>query len=808
MNNSENFESDYDNSLSFKELYLLCISKWKWFVISIACCLLLAVVYLLKTAPVYTRQATLLIKEDTKNGSSISSEIGQFSDMGLFTSSSNVNNELSTIQSPSMILETVRRLNLEIDCFQKGFFYDKTLYGLDNPVTITITGMRDKDACSFDLKVDKDGAIHLSDCKFNDVDTIRTEYSGKLNVPVSTDFGKVLVTKAPGFNKYIAEQDIDLKVVRTDFTSAVEAYETKLSASLADKKATIIDLSFEDISIQRAEDFLNTLISVYNESWLKDKNQIAVSTSRFIDERLQVIQKELGDVDNDISTYKSSNLIPDAESAAGVYLQQASDANTELIKLRNELYIARYIQNFISNEKNNNQLLPANSGIGNASIEKQIADYDEKVLQRNSLVSNSSTSNPLVQDLDKQLASMRSSILTAVSNQVRALNTQISGYSADQAATNSRIASGPTQAKYLLPKERQQKVKESLYLYLLQKREENELSQAFTAYNTRVICAPMGKDKPTSPVHSKIYFIAFFIGLLIPVVLIVIQENLDTRIRGRKDIESLTMPFLGELPQYGKRKTKMWLERLGLAKKRKEDERSYLVVQDRNRNVINEAFRVIRSNVELMMNDPNKKVIVMSSVNSGSGKTFIVGNLAAAFAIKHKRVVIVDLDLRKASTSKYVGDPHHGVTDYLIERIDDWHKVIKQPEGYSNYDIIPVGVMPPNPAELLFSPRLDKMIQELRQEYDYVFIDCPPIGVVADASVIVRHADLTIFVVRAGLLEREMLPEIERYYTEKKVPNMALLLNGTEAVGKGYPRYGYHYGYGYGYGYTSDDKKK
>ena len=801
MEEQENEIIESESSMSFKDIYRLCLANWKWFAISVACCLFLGVIYLLRTAPVYTRTASVLIKDDNNNGRGISSDMNIFSDLGLFSSQSNVNNELSTIKSPEIVLETVRRLHLDMNYFEGGTFYDKALYGKDLPVRVTIVGLSDADDCGFELEVDPAGEVTLSDCKYNGESTAKSDYKGYLNKFIATPFGRVLVQRNDK-----SSEPVKLKVYRGAMVATMQDYRDRLDAMLEDKKATIIDLTYQDVSTQRAEDFLNTLINVYNESWVKDKNQIAVSTSHFIDERLDVIQKELGSVDNAISTYKSNNLIPDVAAASQVYMQQASSANAMLVNLRNELYIARYIHSFITNEKNANQLLPANSGIGNTTIEKQIADYDEKLLQRNSLAFNSSTSNPLVQDLDKSLAAMRVSITAAVENQINALNTQISGYNNEQNISNSQIASSPTKTKYLLPKERQQKVKEELYLYLLQKREENELSQAFTAYNTRVISSPMGSNTPTSPVRRNVFLLAFLIGLVIPAAVIIIRENLNTTIRGRKDVEGLTVPFIGELPQVGKRRRMSWSKLLDQPFKKpdkEEEEKKEVLVEPNNRNVINEAFRVIRSNVELMLGaGTDKKVIMMSSMNAGSGKTFVAVNLSACFAIKGKRVAAIDLDLRKATLSKYVGEPRHGVTDLLIGRADDWHELIVHPANCKELDVIPVGTIPPNPSELLFSPKLNNMIQEMRAEYDLVFIDCPPVGIVADSSAIMKWADLTIFIIRAGLFEREMLPDVDKYYTEKRIPNMALLLNGTEAVRGSYHRYGY--GYGYGYGNTDD----
>ena len=444
-------------------------------------------------------------------------------------------------------------------------------------------------------------------------------------------------------------------------------------------------------------------------------------------------------------------------------------------------------------KKSLTQALPASSGLENDNIREQIGEYNAVVMNRNRLLANSSEKNPLVQDLTASLRNMQTAILQSVDNQIKALNTQIANLRTQEAATVSQLASNPTQAKYLLSVERQQKVKEELYLYLLQKREENELSQAFTAYNTRVITAPRGSAFPTAPRKSNVLLTAFAVGLLLPAAGIFLCETMNTRVRGRKDVEHLHLPFVGEIPQSGKK----------TSQKKAADAPATLVVRSRSRNTVNEAFRVVRTNLEFMMGaHTDSRVVMVTSINSGSGKTFISMNLAASFALKQQRVLVLDLDLRRASLSRYVQSPHTGISNYLNGQVSDWRSVLVPGTSEGTPDVIPVGTLPPNPSELLFSPRMEQLIATLRSHYDYIFIDCPPVEVVADASIIARWADLTLFIVRAGLLERDMLPVIDGYYDERKFQNMALLLNGTEAAHGG--RYGYRYGYHYGYGSYSE----
>ena len=570
-----------------------------------------------------------------------------------------------------------------------------------------------------------------------------------------------------------------------------------MRADLGNENATIINLSIDDASVQKAEDILNTLIEVYNEKWIQDKNQIAVSTSRFIGERLGVIENELGHVDENISNYKSEHLLPDVQAASSLYMSQSAENKKEIQTLTNQLTTAQYIRREL-NSKDMNQPLPTNSGIANVNIESQIGEYNKMVLDRNRLIANSSEKNPLVKDLGNSMQSMKRTILQSVDNLIVSLNTQIRSIRQQEATTTQQLASNPSQAKYLLSVERQQKVKEELYLYLLQKREENELSQAFTAYNTRMITAPRGSALPTAPNKKNILLVALVLGLLVPAVIIFMQENMNTKVRGKKDLENLSVPCLGEIPLY-----------LSNKKKNNKSPEHVIVVEESNRNIINEAFRVLRSNVDFIKNkNTQQKVFVVTSFNPGSGKSFLSMNIAMSFAIKGKKVLVIDGDLRHGTVSAYVGSPKKGLSDYLGYEETSWNELLITDKKYPNLHTIPVGTIPPNPTELLEDKSLATLIQALRNEYDYIFIDCPPIDIVADAQIIEQYADRTFFVVRAGLLDRSLLSELENIYQEKRFKNLSIILNGTESTGGRYSyRYGYSYGYHNGYASYCRDKK-
>lgn len=785
--------------ITIQDLFYLCLGKWYWFVISLAVCLGAAVYYLITTPPVYTRNASILIKDDSK-GKSSSNAMETFSDFGMFTTSTNVNNEMGTLKSPDLMREVVLKLHLDMDYQVAGHFHRLTIYGDKLPVHVTITGLSDNESAGFTLRLPGDGTVSIYDFERGGESVgMDVPVKGTLGDSIESPVGTIVVTPSDSLNKVT---EAEIFVSRLPFGSTVSGCASRLSVSQNDEKSNIISLSYQDVSPQRAEDVLGMLISVYNENWVKDKNQIAVSTSMFINERLGVIEGELGNVDNDISSYKSEHLLPDVQAAASMYMATANEAEASVRELNNQVYMARYIRGYLTNEGNRFQLLPANSGIDNPNIATQIKEYNDKLLERNSLVTHSSEKNPLVVEMDASLSALRRALGTSIDNLIVALNAQIRSQQSAAGQATSQIASNPKQSKYLLSVERQQKVKESLYLYLLQKREENELSQAFTAYNTRIITMPGGSMIPTSPVKKNILLVAFALGVLIPVVIIFMRENMNTVVRGRKNLEGMTIPFVGEIP-LAFRKKKRWFGR-----KPQEKDKCAVVVKEKSRNVINEAFRVVRTNLEFVVGkERESNVIIITSANPGSGKTFITFNLATSLVIKGKRVIAIDLDLRKGSLSEYVSRPKEGISNYLVGEVKTWKEIVCRPGDDAGLDIIPVGMIPPNPTELLFAERLEQLITDLRKDYDYIFIDCPPVEIVADTAIINNFTDITLFIVRAGLLDRSMLPEIEKFYTDKKYKNMSLILNGTDG---GSGRYGYKYGYKYGYhygyaGYTKEE---
>lgn len=780
------------NSFNLKSIIALLLSKWYWFVISLAITILCASIYIMKTEPVYTRSASILIKDDSKGAASTSVDM---SELGIATSSVNLDNEIRTLKSPSLMKEVVGRLGIN-DVYTEDIGLRENQLYRTSPVLFESVDSLDNFGISFKFKVIDGKKVEIRDIALNG-EAKEGNLSANIGETVNIAGHKFALERPLWDASQYYGKELNYRHATVKGMSKLLA--SQIVAKVGSDKSSIIDISITRPTIGEADDILRTLIQVYNERWIQDKNQVAVSTSRFIDERLGVIEKELGNVDSDISSYKSEHLLPDVGAASNMYMSQSADAQNLIADLNNQISVAELIRKQLSTESLNGTL-PASASLMNSDIVSLINQYNETVIERNRLLTTTGENSPVVKDRTQVLKTMRETIQASVNAYISTLKVQLSNAKNQVSAATSKIASNPNQAKYLLSIERQQKVKESLYLFLLQKREENELSQAFTAYNTSMIEEPDGSPAPTSPSKSSILLIAIAIGLVVPLGVLILREMLDTKIRGKRDLAALTIPYLGEIPSAIKKAR--GFDRL---KKSKPQEHK-IVVEATSRNSINEAFRVLRTNLEYIGGEDNKtkcKVIAVTSANPGSGKTFISINLGKVLAIKGKKVLIIDLDLRKGALSKIVAHNEKGITDYLIGRVDESSIIVRGIDNTPTLDAIPVGTMPPNPAELLSSERLDTLVDSLKERYDFIVLDCPPVEIVTDAKVINRLADMTVFVVRAGLSEKDELPNIQEYYDQNRYRNMAILLNGTDIhSGYGYHRYGYHYGYNYGYGRT------
>ncbi len=779
---TNNATNKADQGINLVDLFLYFASKWKWFLLSVVVCGGLAWYNYARAPFVYFRSATVIIKDPSNKTATTS--LDRFDNI---VNKVNVANEILQFRSRKLMREVVKRVHADVSYQIEDGLRTNELY-TQSPVQVGFPDALPDQYLSLDVtpKNAKEVVLSVSPAG-GEAKTL----TAKLNDTIAVAKGMRLVvtpTNYYGSSWY----GVTVRVAKLPLESVVDYYKGALGIQQEEEESSILTLALKDSSPVRAEDMLNMLITVYNEEAIKDKNQVAVNTANFINERLIIIESELGSVESDLESFKQRNQIVDIASSAGMYMSESQKYSTDALELETQLRLARFIKDYLTDPTKERELIPSNTGIGDMNIESQINNYNTAKLKRDRLVDDSSENNPVVQELNNSLLAMKQNIIRAVDNMIVSLDVKRNDAQNREMRAQSRVTSIPTKERQMLSIERQQKIKEALYLFLLNKREENALSQAMADNNARVIDGAEGGDAPISPNRNRILLLGVLVGLALPAVGCLMVLFMDTRVHGRKEVErALSVPFLGEIP----------IDREALRRRRKGGP---AVVQPDEGGVVAEAFRILRTNMDFMSRrDKPVKVITFTSFNEGAGKTFISGNLGMSFVCAKKRVVLVDLDIRKGTLSRYMGHHKTGVTNYLSDPSVTVDDILQHHDGF---DVIAAGPMAPNPAELLMDSRLDELIAELRERYDYVIADSVPVGVIADASIANRIADLTVFVIRAGRLDRRQLPDIETLYEGKKLRNMALVLNGVEPHRHGY---GYGYGYGYGnYGYGAQHKKK
>lgn len=784
------------DSINIKELLHYFLSKWYWFVISVAVCVAFASYKLLKTQPVYARTITVLFKtEDSGTGTLAMPDL---SSLGIDNNSGDLANEMITIRSVGLLTDVVEALDLNNMYYVKNGLHDKLLYN-NSPVSAVNMAPEDKKLkgyYSFTITMESATKFILSDFVGGNNADKELKLSGEVGRTYKTPVGPFRINTTEYFTKdYINEP---VKFIHNSPEAVAASFSGRITFELAEFSTSIINLILLDESPQRAEDVLNTLLDVYNQRYVIERNQAAQTTSHFITDRLNVIESELGDVESNISNYRSSNLMGDGSSVAGGAMQQRQESQNAILELNNRISLVKYLRREVQNASLD-QPLPNPAGIEGTTVESQIGEYNTIVRERNRMLATSSDNNPLVQDRTNTLNTLRKTMVQSIDNYLLTLNTTLRTLEQQEAKSTSELIRSPNQAKYLLSVERQQKVKEQLYLFLLQKREENELSQAYTAYNTRIINRPSGPGAPVAPKGKSTILMAIAIGLAIPFIIIFIIKNLDSKVRTRRDLGQMTIPYLGEIPFYGKKPS---IKEKLLQNRNPESDIRSIVVRPKNSNAINEAFRVVRSNFHFISNtqgvsghEDNIRVMMVTSLYPGSGKTFIALNMATSFAVQSHRTVLIDLDMRKCIMSKVVGPGHKGISNYIIGQASVSDILVHNVDGIDGLDMIPVGAIPPNPSEMLYSSKFEQLITELKAQYDYIIIDCPPIDIVADTQIIGRLTDMTIFVIRAGLLEKSDIHQIQDLYNDNRYPNMAVVLNGVDVKNSYYSNryYGHKY---------------
>lgn len=788
------YENQEDDSFKLEEFGYILLAHWHWIILSVAIALGVAVLKILRTTPTYVQSTSLLIKsDDGKGGSSPINGLSQdFQNLGILASNTNINNEILTISAPVMMQEAVKRLHLELQMQVKNGLHTVPLYD-NSPISLLMPQANDDFMCSFKMRLNANQTAELWD--FETINGLNEKHiTIKMGEIARTPVG-IIVLQATKYWKRNFTSD-EIYVTKSPVKDIGNMYNSRLSVALSNKESTILDISIVDESKQRASDLLYKLIEVYNEQWLKDRNRVAESTFEFITQRLNTLSKELGDVDQKISDYKSQAMLPDMDAASSMYLTQSTKNNDQILTLRNQLSVARYIREYLADRSKYGQYLPTNTGVGSTGIESMIANYNKTVSARNEVLDNSSENTPLVQKFNNELKLQRQTIMHSLDNFIAQIQSQVGNWENTEVQTNEKLAAAPQQVKKLLSVGRQQKVKEALYIYLLQKREENELSKTYTAWNTRIIQPPTGSDAPSSPRKNIILLAALAIGIFIPAGLLFLRETLNHTVRGRVDLENMQTPLISEIPEMVNKKH--WWQF-----KKKKNVRRQVYVKSNSRDLINESFRILRTKLDYFLKSTGEsnKVIMLTSFNVGSGKSFISINLAKALSLKGAKVLAIDFDLRHASLSNFAKHTGVGITSYLSNITDNIDECIQHDAVDKGLDILPIGIIPPNPSELLLSDKMKPMFDKLREEYDYIILDCPPIEIVADASIVKDCADVTLFIVRAGVMDRRILKDVEELYENKVYKHMALILYGAPYISGRYGNYRYGYGYGYGKGY-------
>lgn len=770
-----------DTGINLVDLLAYFASKWKWFLLSVLVCGGIAWYHYARSPLVYFRSATVIIKDPSNKTSTTG--LDRFDNI---INKVNVANEILQFRSKKLMREVLQRLHADISYQLEDGLRSNELYN-QSPVLLSFPDALPEQHFAFTVTLKDKKSLVLSD--FTGID-VKSDFTVEMYDTVTLSRGmRVVATPTNYYND--SWTGTPIRVAKLPMESMVNYYKSALGIQQEEEESSILTLALKDGSAARAEDILNTLINVYNEEAIKDKNQVAVNTADFINDRLIIIENELGGVESELETFKQRNQIVDIASSAGMYMSESQKYNTDALELETQLRLANFIKDYLTDPAKETDLIPSNTGIGDMNIESQINLYNTAKLKRDHLIDDSSANNPVVLELNNSLRAMKQNIIRAVDNMIVSLNVQRSDAQSREMRAQNRITSIPTKERKMLSIERQQKVKEALYLFLLNKREENALSQAMADNNARVIDGAEGSNSPISPNRNRILLLGLLVGLAIPSLACLGILFLDTRVHSRKDFEDIvSVPYLGEIPQDKE------------AGKLNEQESPFLLAKEQRDSTVSEAFRILRTNMAFMARkDLPQQVIIFTSLNEGAGKTFISKNLGMSLVLTKKKVILIDMDIRRGTLSRQLHLHKTGLTNYLADATLSAEDIIQHQDGF---DIIAAGAIAPNPAELLMDERLDNLVTELRRRYDYIVVDSVPVGIIADATISNRIADLTIFVARAGRLDRRQLPEIEQLYKENKLHNMALVLNGADL----HRRYGYYGYYGYSYKYGYGKKKK
>ena len=786
--------NDSNKPVDYKTIIFEYLLHWRF----IAICLVLSLVgtyfYLRQQTPVYSIASTVLIKQGEKSKSSSIAQMAVMQDLGSFSMANNFDNEVEIIQSYTLTKKVVHTLGLYINYeLVNKFSYSYPLYK-NSPVQVWMTPDDAENLPSLlEVQVepvsDNQFAATVNYIDENGEKCELTKTFEKLPAVFITPVGNVSLSLA--VDSLSAEELAIIPDVRATIAPpslVADSYKARLSATPTSEYTSIVQLLTHDTNRLRGIDFLNTLVAIYNNEANEDKNQVAMRTAEFIDERIRVINEELGTTENELADYKQRAGLTDLSANAQIALKENSEYDQKRAENTNQLRLVSYLREYIMNPEHSNEVIPANVGLTDINLSNIISQYNEMMIERKRLLRTSKVNSPAVVNLDASIAAARKTVVATVESLEQSLQITRKNLDMEAGKFRTQISNAPKQERELRDIGRQQEIKADLYLMLLQKREENAITLAAKANNGRIV-EEARAGSMVSPNKRNTYMAAFVLGLMFPVSCIWLMRSLRFKIEGRADIQRITdATIVGDIP---------------LVK----DQKSLGIVVRENRNgLMEETFRNLRTNLQYMLEE-GQKVILFTSTTSNEGKSFNAANLAASFAYMGKKTVVVGLDIRNPRLTKLfnISNKDGGITEYLAApSSSDLLKLCQQSEVSPNLFVLPCGTIPPNPTELVARPSLEKAIQMLKEHFDYIILDTAPIGMVTDTRLIARVADLCVYICRADYTRKNEFELIQELESDDRLPRFCVLANGIDMDKR---KNGYYYGYGryakYGkYGYA------
>ena len=797
--NTSNIEEQEEN-INLRTLLMKYLVYWPWFIASVIICLGVAFLYLRFQTPVYNSTAAVLIKETdprSKAMTQANGAVAALQDIGGFSMTSNFDNEVEILKSRTLIKKVVSELGLYIQHSKdQTFGYDIPLYH-NTPVKVHITpeeAEKLQGGAKLNMTYSPEGKLNLTAKYTLKGEVAETSASfDSLPAVLPTPVGVFSFTRNDSAR---IEKTIKLNAWIASPTVVAQNYATNLTVTPSSKTTTIAKISVKNTHKQRAVDFINRLVADYNQDANDEKNEVAEKTAEFIEERIGIINTELGAAENQLATFKQQAGLTDLSSDAQLALQESSKYEQLRVENATQIQLVEFLKAYINQEENANEVLPANVGLKDQNLSTVIEQYNAMIIERKRLLRTSSESNPTIINMNTGIEAMRRSVQTTVESVLKGLYITKADIDKQTSKFEARINKAPQQEKEFLTIARQQEIKAALYTMLLQKREENAITWASTATNGRIIEEALAATAPIAPKKMMLVLAALVIGIGLPIGLIFIRDLLKYKIENREDIQKITQaPIIGELPRCDVRTN------------------GSIVIQENKNNMMEECFRSLRTNL-LFMLEKGQQVILFSSTQPGEGKSFVAGNTAASLAFLGKKVLIMGMDIRKPGLNKVfrLSNRAVGITNYLSDpEHTNLLNTIQHSDISPNLDILPGGPVPPNPTELVAREHLDHAIEELKKHYDYIILDTAPIAMIADTAIIGRVADMCVYVCRADVTPKDGFEYINILQREKKFKKIATVINDIDmskrkhSYGYGYGR---RYGYGYGYGYETDQKNK